>query len=183
MAALVAGALTQVGDRPALLAAILADRYRPAPVLFAAALALLAAGGIAAAGGALLAPTLTPEAKRLLLALALLLAGGGALFSARPPERLERWRLGAFGTAFLGLFILFFGDALQFVVAALAARSPAPWLAPLGATVGALAVLTPAAVLGEGGWTRLPLRAARRGAGALLAVTGLVLGLGALRLV
>ena len=182
MAALVAGALAQVGDRPARLVAILADRYRSAPVLLAAALAQLVAGGLAAAGGALHAPQLTPEAKRLLLALALLLQGGGALLPVKAPERLERWRLGAFGTAFLGLFILFFGGGLQFIVAALAARSPAPWFAAVGATVGALAVLTPAAVLGEEGWTTLPLVAVRRVVGAAFILTGLVIGLGALRL-
>ena len=182
MAALVAGALAQVGDRPAWLVAILADRYRPLPVLLAAALALLAASALAAAGGALLGPQLTPEAKRLLLALALLLQGGGAFFAGKPPERLEGWKLGAFGTAFLGLFILFFGDGLQFITAALAARTPAPWLAAIGATLGALAVLVPAAVLGERGWTRLPLTAARRVIGALFLLIGLVLGLGALRL-
>ena len=182
MAALVAGALAQVGDRPAWLVAILADRYRPAPVLLAAALALLAAGALAAAAGALLSPQLTPEAKRLLLALALLLQGGGTVFAVKPPERLDRWRLGAFGTAFLGLFILHFGDGLQFITAALAARSSAPWLAAAGATIGALAVLTPAAVLGERGWTQLPLVRARRVIGAVFVLIGLVLGLGALRL-
>ena len=40
MAAIVAGALAQIGDRPAWLAAILADRYRaPGIVILAAALA------------------------------------------------------------------------------------------------------------------------------------------------
>lgn len=182
MAALVAGALAQIGDRPAWLVAILADRYRPLPVLVASALALLAASALAAAAGLLLAPQLTPEAKQLLLALALLLQGGGALFAGKPPERLERWRFGAVGTTFVGLFILFFGDGLQFITAALAARSAAPWSAAIGATVGALAVLTPAAFLGERGWTRLPLVIARRGIGALFLLVGTVLGLGALRL-
>lgn len=182
MAALVAGALAQAGDRPAWLVAILADRYRPLPVLLATALALLAASALAAAGGALLAPQLTPEAKRLLLALALLLQGGGAFFGGRPPDRLERWRLGAFATAFLGLFILFFGDGLQFITAALAARTSAPWLAAVGATLGALAALAPAAVMGEDAWTGLPLAMARRVIGSLFVLVGLVLGLGALRL-
>ncbi len=95
MAALVAAALAQVGDRTAWLAAILADRYRrPGLVIALAALALALAGGIAAAGGALLAPLLSPNAKQLMLALALLLQGGGALFPAKLPDRLDRWRLG-----------------------------------------------------------------------------------------
>lgn len=90
MAALVAGALAQAGDRPAWLAAILANRYaKPAAVVAAAALALLAASLIACAGGLLLADKLTPEAKRLFLALALLLQGAGGLLPAKPPEHLD----------------------------------------------------------------------------------------------
>ena len=57
MAALVAAALGQIGDRIPWLCAILADRYRkPALVIAMATLALAAAGGIAATFGALLAP-------------------------------------------------------------------------------------------------------------------------------
>ena len=184
MAALVAAALAQVGDRTAWLVAILADRYRrPLTVLVAATLALAAASAIAAVGGALVAPTLTPNARTLFFAVALALQGGGALVAAKPPERLDRWRLGAFATPLLGLFILAFGDGLQFVVAALAARDVAPWQAAIGATIGSLAILVPAALMGESDWLRLPLVAIRRIAGVLFLVVGIVLALGALRLV
>ena len=113
MAALVAAALAQVGDRPAWLAAILADRYRASGLVIAmAALALFAAAGIAAAMGVLLAPKLTPEAKQLFLALALLFQGGGAMFPVKAPDRLTGWRLGATLTSLSGLFILAFGDGV-----------------------------------------------------------------------
>lgn len=188
MAALVAAALAGIGDRPAWLAAILSDRYAragsgAATVLVAATLALATAAGIAAFGGILLAPMLTPAARQALLALALLLQGGGALLPAKAPDRLEGWRLGAFATSFLGLFVLAFGDGVQFVVLALAARSATPWLAAVGAVLGSLAVLTPAALLGEAAWTRAPLGRVRVGVGALFVVVGIVLGLGALRLI
>lgn len=184
MAALVAAALAQVGDRPAWLAAILSDRYRaPGLVIAMAALALLGAGLLAAAAGTLLAPRLTPEAKQLFLALALLFQGGGALFPVRAPDRLARWRIGAAATSFTGLFILAFGDGVQFVVLALAARAELPWLAALGATLGSLAAIGPAAILGEAGWTALPLVALRRGIAILFVVAALWLGLGALRLI
>lgn len=184
MAALLAAALAQVGDRPAWLAAILADRYRePGLVIAMAALALLGAGLLAAAAGALLAPRLTPEAKQLFLALALLFQGGGALFPVKAPERLDRWRIGAAATSLAGLFILAFGDGVQFVVLALAARTDLPWLAAIGATLGSLAVIVPAAVLGERGWTALPLVTMRRIIAALFIVAALWLGLGALRLI
>ena len=184
MAAIVAAALAQIGDRPAWLAAILADRYRaPFIVIAAAALALLAAGGLAAFGGALLAPRLTPEAKLLMLALALLFQGLGGFTRVKLPDRLAGWRLGAFVTSTLGLFILAFGDGVQFIVVTLAARTPLPWLAAVGAALGSLVVIAPAALLGEDGWTRLPLRAVRIGASTVLLIGAATLALNALDLV
>lgn len=184
MAALVAAAAAQVGDRTAWLAAILADRWRkPGLVIACAALALLGAGAIAATGGALLAPMIAPNAKALLLALALLLQGGGSLFATKPPDRLEGWRIGAVATTLLGIFILAFGDGIQFIVAALAARSPVPALAAVGATLGSLAVVAPAALMGEAAWLKLPLRPARIGIGLVFAIVGAILALSALGLV
>lgn len=184
MAALVAGALAQAGDRPALLAAILADRWRaPGPVVIAAALALGVAGLLAGAGGLLLRGTLTPEAGLVFVSLALLFQGAGGLLPARPPDRLGGWRLGPFPTAALGLFILFFGDGLQFIVLALAARAELPAAAVIGATLGALAPIAAAAYLGERGWTALPQAALRRTASALFLLAGAWTGLAALRLV
>lgn len=183
MAALVAGALAQAGDRFAWLAAILADRYRPAPVILAAVLALALASGLAVAASFLLVPLLTPAARQLMVALALLLQGGGAAFPVKAPDRLSGWRLGAFATGLLGLFVLAFGDGLQFIVLALAVRSPVPALAAVGATLGSLAVVAPAALMGEAGWTALPLKRLRLGAGVFFVLTGLAMGLGALGLV
>ena len=184
MAALVAAADAQGGDRTAWLAAILADRWhRPGLVIACAALALLAAGGLAAAAGALIGPRLAPNAKLLMLGLALLLQGGGSLFAARAPDRLDGWRIGAVATAFLGVFILAFGDGVQFIVGTLAARSPVPALAAIGATLGSLAVVAPAALMGEAAWLRLPLRPARLAIGVVFAGFGTVLALSALGLV
>jgi len=183
MAALVAGALAQAGDRPAWLVAILADRWRPAPVLVAAALALVAAGALAVGGALLIAPTLSERAARLLLALALVVQGAAQFWPVRAPDRLAGWRLGAGGTAFAGLLTLFAGDGLHFIVLALAAGAALPWLALAGATLGALAVLAPAALLGEVRWRRAPLPAIRRGAAAPLLLAGLWIGLGTFGLI
>jgi len=184
MAAIVAAALAQIGDRPAWLAAILSDRYRaPWTIIAGAALALAAAGGLAAAAGALMAARLTPNAKLLMLALALLFQGAGVVGRVKMPDRLEGWRLGAFATSLLGLFILAFGDGVQFIVLTLAARSPLPWLAAAGAAIGSLVVIVPAVMLGESAWIALPLRAARTAASVLLLAAGAVLALTALQIV
>jgi Ca2+/H+ antiporter, TMEM165/GDT1 family len=183
MAALVAAWLAHAADRPAWLAAILADRGGAGPVIAGFALALVLASTVAVAGGVLLQPLLTPEARRLFLGVALVLQGGGAVFPLREPDRLAGWRMPVFAVALIGGFILLVGDGVSLVIAALAAGSTLPWAAVGGVVAGGLAAIVPAVVLGEREWRRLPLTAVRRGAGALFVVVGLVIGLGALGLV
>lgn len=184
MAALVLGALTQLGDKTPWLAAILSDRYRtPGVVIFAAALALAINNTIGVIGGVFVASLLTPNAKLLLLALALVLAGVTVQLRSKSIDRLEGWRLGAFATSVLGLVIMAFGDRMQFVTAALAARSPVPWLAAVGATIGAMTVCVPAILLGEPRWQALPLKPVRIASGVALTIAGIVLGLSAMQLI
>ncbi|WP_288458538.1 TMEM165/GDT1 family protein [uncultured Sphingomonas sp.] len=184
MAALVLGAITQAGDRTGWLAAILADRWRaPALVVAAAAVALAVNYAIGVAAGLAVAPLLTPEARLLLLALALLLAGLGTGWRHRRPDDLAGWRIGRAATALLGLFVMVLGDRMQFVAAALGARSLLPWAAAVGATIGALAVVAAAVALGEAGWQRLPHRAIRLASAAVLTIAGVVTGLSALSLI
>jgi putative Ca2+/H+ antiporter (TMEM165/GDT1 family) len=184
MAALVAAALAQVGDRTAWLAAILSDRYaKPGLVIAMATLALLAASGLAATLGAVIGPRLAPNAQQLMLALALLLQGGGSFIPAKAPDRLDRWKIGAIATTSLGLFILAFGDGVQFIVLTLAARTPVPALAAVGAAIGSLVVIVPAALMGETAWLNLPLKPLRIAIGIVFLIVGIILALGALRLV
>lgn len=184
MAALVLGAICQAGDKTPWLAAILADRFRaPVMVIMATAVALAANYALGVAGAMIIASLLSTEARLLLLALALLLAAVGTTLRARSPDRLEGWRLGALGTSTLGLAIMIFGDRMQFVVLALAARSELPWLAAVGGTIGALAVAAPATLMGEERWLALPQRPIRIASAVLLALVGIVTGLSALRLI
>ncbi|QNE32066.1 hypothetical protein F1C10_09010 [Sphingomonas sp. NBWT7] len=184
MAALVLGAICQAGDKTPWLAAILADRFRAPGLVIAATAAGLAANyALGVLGALLIAPLLTPNARLLLLALALVLAGASTTLRATSPDRLEGWRLGACGTSVLGLAIMIFGDRMQFIVAALAAGSALPWLAAIGATIGALAVAAPAALIGEQQWLALPQRAIRWTTAALLVIAGVVFGLSAMRLI
>lgn len=180
--AFVAVLLSGVADRPARLAAVLADRHGAGSTWPGAVLALAGAFALAAAGGAIVAPMLTPNARALLLALALVSAGAGMLLPARRFDRLAGWRLPAPLTALAGMFILAIGDRSQFLVFALTARTPDPWLAAIGGTLAGAIPVVAAALLGERVWHRLPLRAIDPGSGALLLVAGVVTGLGALRL-
>jgi Ca2+/H+ antiporter, TMEM165/GDT1 family len=175
--------LSQLGDRPAMLTAILADRYgRPLTVAFAALVAHGVGNGIAAAAGMAMVPVMTPNARALLIAVALVFGGLGGFGRMKLPDPLERWRLGVVLTPMLGIFILGLGDRTQFFTLALAARSD-PWFAAAGATIGAFGVAFVAAVLGEAGWRALPFRWLRIGGGVVLVTIGAWIGLGALRLI
>ncbi len=169
-------------DKPAALAAVLADRFGPHAVWPGAVLALAAGFALAAVGGVLVAPLLTPNARALLLALALVSAGGAALWRGGRFDRLEGWRIPGSLTSLFGLFILTLGDRSQFLAFALTARTPQPWLAAIGGTLAAAIPIVAAMILGERGWAALPHRAIGIGAGSLLLLTGAITGLGALRL-
>ena len=107
MAAFVAAILIEVGDRTPWLAAILGDRFeKRGAVIVATLLALAVGNGIAGVGGGIVAAHLTPNARALLLSLALLSAGLGAFGRLKTPDRLTKWRIGAFATSFLGIAIL-----------------------------------------------------------------------------
>lgn len=181
MAALVAALLIHATDRTAWLAGMLGTRHAPAPVIAGLALGIAASNALAALGGALLAPELGPDARDLLLGAALLTAGVGACWPPKPPSgtrHVSGFLGGLFGAAILAL-----GDRTLFVTLALATRTATPALAAVGATLGALAVVAPATMLGERRRRRLPLATVRIALGAVLAVTGAIQSLGALRLI
>ena len=174
--------LTQLGERPALLTAILADRYgRPLTVALAAGLAHAGGNALAALAGRAMAPMLTPNAQSLLFAVALLIGGFGGIWRVKPPGRLEAWPLGSFLTPLLGIFILALGDRTQFFTLALATRGE-PWFAAAGATLGAFAICFVAAVLGELSWRNIGFAKLRVGVALLFLAAGAWIGLGALRL-
>ncbi|TPG41343.1 hypothetical protein EAH79_09720 [Sphingomonas koreensis] len=183
MAALVAALLTQASDRTAWLAAMLGTRFaKPATTIVAIAIALAVVNAVAAIGAALIAPILTPNAKSLLLAFALLSAGGAALFTIKPPKVSDA-RAGAFVASLAGALALGLGDRTQFITFALAARTPIPALAAIGATIGALVIVVPSVLAGEAGRAALPVTAIRIAAAALLLIVGVIAGLSALRLI
>jgi putative Ca2+/H+ antiporter (TMEM165/GDT1 family) len=182
--AFIAVLLAQAGDRSPWLVAILADRFgKPLTVAIMAFIAHSAGNAVAATGGMLIAPMLTPNARQLLVALALVFAAMGALWRLKPPDRLEGWKLGAFATPLLGVFILAAGDTTQFFTFTFAAQGPSPILAAVGASAAVLVVNTAAATMGEKAWHKLPIRPYRVGFGLLCLATGAILAAGALRLI
>lgn len=184
MAAFVAALLAQVSGRTPWLAAILATRFAaPVQVILGTALALAIGNALAALGGALLGPQMSPNARDLLLALALLGAGGSALWPLRMPDRLSRWRIGAFPTSLLGVATLAAGDGTQFLTFAIAGRGSSPVLAAIGATLGALAVNIAAILAGEGAREAVPLAALRIAIGGVFLIAGSAMALSALRLI
>jgi putative Ca2+/H+ antiporter (TMEM165/GDT1 family) len=179
--ALIAALLAGVGDKPALFAARMRDRYRAAPILSGFLLAQVIACAIAVGGALLVAPLLTPNAKALLLALALITGGAGGVLRriAVAPDRSARGPAMAFGE----MVVLALTDRASFITFALAVRGAEPALAGVGATIGAVALAGVAVTLGSAGWRALPLRWLSLTGGAMLVVVGVIAGLGGLRLI
>ena len=172
--ALLAAALAAFGDRPQRLAAVLADRFgSPGIVIAAVFAAALGVGAIAAIGAQLISPVLPHRGATLLLALALLFAGATSLFPGRKLDTVEGWKMGAFVTTALAMFILMFGDSAAFHTFGIAARGTFPAAAAIGAAVGTTAAIAPAALLGAEFERLVPVRGIRLFAAALFLIAGL----------
>lgn len=179
--AFIAALLTQLGERPAMLVAILADRYgRPMIVLLGAMAAHALGTAVAAFGAMMVAPLLNPRGQALMLAIGLVVAGLGGLWPMRAPKRLDEWRAGSLLTAFFGVLALSWGDRTQFMAFAIGVRGE-PWFAFAGAIAGTLAVTFTAALLGELAWGRIPIRWFRGLMALAMLVAGVVIGAQALQ--
>lgn len=180
--AFIVAMLAQLGEKPALLTAILADRFnQPLRVALAAIAAHAGLNAIAAMGAILIGPTLSPNAQALFLAIAFLFGGLGALLPARAPDRLDAWRLGATATTALGTFSVALGSQTQFFALAFGVFG-LPWFAFAGTLAATACVAIAAALTGETLWVRMPLRALRAVSAVLFLGAAAVIGSGALRL-
>jgi putative Ca2+/H+ antiporter (TMEM165/GDT1 family) len=107
--------LAEMGDRPQLLAGALAIRFhRNGAVIAGLALATLLNCILSAVGGSVIDQWISEAPLKLFAGLAYIFAGAGMLLWRRRVDPLLGWKLNAFWTAFLGLFILQFGDKSQF---------------------------------------------------------------------
>lgn len=170
--------LAEMGDRTQILAAALALRYhRNGPVLAGLALATLANCAISAAGGSVIDSWISEEPLKLFTGMAYIFAGAGMLMWRRAVDPLSGWKTPAFLTAFLGLFILEFGDKSQFIIAVQAARYDYWGMAMAGGFAGIMAATVPAVILREKLAQILPLKPIRWISGALLLGWGIRLAL------
>jgi putative Ca2+/H+ antiporter (TMEM165/GDT1 family) len=165
-----AALFAEFGDKTQLLAIVLALRFRrrEAAVLGGIALAAFANSLLAAAGGRLIHEVINFRAITLMIACALVLAGAGSLMRQRRPDTADSWKLGAFGTSFISVAILEFGDKTQFLTMTLAARADS--------------LLVAVALAGDFE-KLLPVRPVRYAAGGLLVLIGLITAVSALRLI
>lgn len=176
--------LSETGDRSQILAAVLAMRYgRDNMVIAALALAAALNCLISAAGGSVIDHWISEDPLRLLNGLAYVSAGVAMLWRRRPVDLLTGWKIWPFMTAFLGLFILQFGDNSQFIIAANAALTPYWLFTALGGWLGIMAAVVPAIILKEKLAQLLPLPTLRKTVGIMFLLWGIVQALRAWRIV
>jgi Ca2+/H+ antiporter, TMEM165/GDT1 family len=172
--------LGEIGDKSQLLVLALATRYdRDGAVIAGIMVAAVANAAISAFAGAWIGPMLGADARLLFLALAILFLGAGLLWRVSPPDTLDGWPTGPFLTTALGLFILGFGDGPQFLILGIATRTADPALAGIGGAIGVIVALVPVVLVRAQLLAVLPLRAIRWTGGAMLLLTGSVMGLSA----
>ncbi len=175
---LLASAIASFGGRDYRLVAHLSSRLGGSQVLLVVAwLSAAITAALAGLAGMGIASLLAPNAKAMLVAIALLLAAAEMVWP-------WRWRMAEEPTrsSFAILVVLVaaqIGDGARFLILAITLATGAPWLAVLGGAAGSGAVLTL-------GWSVGPLpahagtlRRVRQALAAVLAVTGVVIGISA----
>ena len=170
-------ALAEIGDKTMLLALLLAARYRqPASVIAGILVATLANHALAAWAGAALAGWLAGPWFQLAVALGFLAMAAWTLVPDKMeamPELASGAR--AFAATAVAFFVVEIGDKTQVATMALGARYQNVLAVTIGTTAGMMIANVPAVLLGEKLLARVPLRAVRIGAAAVLALLGLAM--------
>lgn len=171
--ALIACMAGEMGDRSQRLAAVLGERYRHGLAVAAGLILATAANStISAYLGNMLVHMMGDSARLLFMALAFLAGGTTMWLPISQPDPLSGWRLGSFLTSFLGLFILGFGEGVQFLIAGITVARGDPVLTAIGGTLGICAACLPAMVAGSPLLDRLPLKLLRRSAACIFLLIG-----------
>ncbi len=170
----------EMGDRSQILVAVLAMRFaRDKIILLAVLLATICNATLAAYLGSFIDDVVSEDPVMLFRGLAYAMAGFGMLGWQRSVDLLENWRLGAFWTCFLGIFILQFGNKAQFIIAANATQAAHWAFVAIGGVAGTMAALIPAIWFKAELSSMLPIIRIRQVAGAAMLFYGLILALSA----
>lgn len=165
--------LAETGDRTQILAAALALRYhKNNAIIGGLACATILNCAISAMGGSVIDGWIGERPLKLFAGLAYIFAGAGMLLWRRNVDPLLSWKTPAFLTAFLGLFILEFGDKSQFIIAAQSARTPFWGMTLVGGFLGIMAATVPAVILRDKFAKIVPLKPIRWLSGGLLLMWG-----------
>ncbi|WP_310474861.1 TMEM165/GDT1 family protein [Sandarakinorhabdus sp.] len=170
-------ALAEIGDKTMLLALLLAARFRqPGAVIAGIFVATLANHFLAAWAGAALADWLAGPWFQLAVALGFIAMAAWTLV----PDKMDAMPAAASGSqAFLATTVAFFiveiGDKTQIATMALGARYSDVLAVTIGTTLGMMIANVPAVLLGEKLLARVPLKAVRAGAAAVLALLGVAM--------
>ena len=175
--------IAEMGDRPQILAAALALRFsNDRMVIWALALATALNCAISTVAGSVIDQWISEDPLRLFNGLAYVSAGVAMLWWRRSVDLLDGWKIAPLMTAFLGLFILQFGDKAQFIIAANTAMTPQWGFTALGGWLGIMAAVVPAIILKEKLAQLLPLPMIRRAGGIIFLLWGLLQALRAWRI-
>lgn len=150
-------------------------------ILGALSLTTFASLLVAGIGGAMIAGNISFDARSLMAGLALVLAGGPMILPVKPLRGIEA--KSAFGASLKGFAALQFGDASQFIVFALAARTGQIAFAVSAGVAATMIAVSFPVVLGRDWPGAFPLGWSRRIGAILLIATGCWMIVNALRLI
>ncbi|MFM9852409.1 MAG: TMEM165/GDT1 family protein [Sphingomonadaceae bacterium] len=167
----VAVLLAEMGGRVQAVGNALSVAKRDQATIFASLLIMsmlmLAIGAI---GGAVIATMIAFDARSLLFGIALVMAGLPMIIPLGATKLFPA--TSDWVASLLGFGRAQIGDATQFIVFAVAARSGEPILAVIGGLLGILGAVAPAILLGPDWRRALPLRIIRAGAAFILTIAG-----------
>jgi Ca2+/H+ antiporter, TMEM165/GDT1 family len=168
--AFIAVLLAETGGKVQGLSALMGQGQAAARMMAALLLSTLVSLGIALAGAFVIAGMIGVNPRNLLAGLALLFAGVPMLFAPKAPK-LPKGKPG-FATSLFAFLAAQIGDASQFIIFALAARTATPPLALVGGLAGVMAACALPLVMGKDWPEAVPLTLLRRIAAALLTLAG-----------
>lgn len=177
-------AIAEMDDRPQLLSAVLAMRFKNDKIIILGLLvATIINCALSAYLGSMVKNWISMDALKLFASIAYIMGGIGMLLWYRPLDLLENWKLGAFATSFLGIFILQIGDKSQFILGANAAQAD-HWMFPfLGAIIGIMLANVPAVIFKEELSNIIPLKIIRRVGGIIITLWGIIMAMQAFRII